>query len=36
MALLDKKTAGDLVRLTIFIVVTTLATGLLPRRRQRR
>ena len=29
MALLDKKTTGDLVRLTIFIVVTTLATGLL-------
>ena len=29
MALLDKKTAGDLVRLLIFIVVTTLATGLL-------
>ncbi len=29
MALLDKKTTGDLVRLTIFIVVTTMATGLL-------
>ncbi len=29
MKLLDKKTAGDAVRLVIFIVVTTLATGLL-------
>lgn len=29
MKLLDKKTAGDLVRLLIFIVVTTLATGVL-------
>ncbi len=29
MSLLDKKTAGDLVRLTIFMVVTTMATGLL-------
>ncbi|MCM3514856.1 MCE family protein [Nocardioides sp. P86] len=29
MKLLDKKTTGDLVRLLIFIVVTTLATGLL-------
>ncbi len=29
MALLDKKTAGDLVRLTIFIVITTMATGML-------
>ena len=29
MSLLDKKTAGDAVRLLIFILVTTLATGLL-------
>lgn len=29
MALLDKKTAGDLVRLLVFIVVTSLATGIL-------
>jgi phospholipid/cholesterol/gamma-HCH transport system substrate-binding protein len=29
MKLLDKKTAGDLTRLLIFIVVTTLATGVL-------
>ena len=29
MKLLDRKTAGDLTRLTIFMVVTTLATGLL-------
>ena len=29
MKLLDKKTSGDLVRLMIFIVVTTLATGVL-------
>src|SRR5688500_343490 len=29
MSLLDKKTAGDAVKLVIFIVVTTLATGLL-------
>lgn len=29
MKLLDKKTTGDLVRLTIFMVITTLATGLL-------
>ncbi len=29
MKLLDKKTAGDLVRLVIFIVITTLATGVL-------
>lgn len=29
MSLLDKRTAGDLVRLLIFIVVTTLATGVL-------
>jgi phospholipid/cholesterol/gamma-HCH transport system substrate-binding protein len=29
MKLLDKKTAGDAVRLVIFIIVTTLATGLL-------
>lgn len=29
MSLLDKRTAGDLVRLIIFIVVTTLATGVL-------
>lgn len=29
MSLLDKKTAGDAVRLVIFMIVTTLATGLL-------
>ena len=29
MALLDKRTAGDLVRLLVFIVVTSLATGIL-------
>lgn len=29
MALLDKKTSGDLVRLLVFIVVTSLATGVL-------
>jgi phospholipid/cholesterol/gamma-HCH transport system substrate-binding protein len=29
MAVLDKKTRGDLIRLVIFIVVTTVATGLL-------
>lgn len=29
MSLLDKRTSGDLVRLLIFIVVTTLATGVL-------
>ena len=29
MKMLDKKTAGDSVRLAIFIVVTTLATALL-------
>ena len=29
MKLLDKKTAGDLVKLVIFMVVTTLATGVL-------
>ena len=29
MKLLDKRTAGDLVKLLIFIVVTTLATGIL-------
>jgi phospholipid/cholesterol/gamma-HCH transport system substrate-binding protein len=29
MALLDKKTSGDLVRLLVFIVVTTMLTGLL-------
>ena len=29
MKLLDKQTAGDAIRLTIFIVITTLATGLL-------
>ncbi len=29
MALLDKKTAGDATRLLIFIVITTMATGLL-------
>ncbi len=29
MKLLDKQTAGDTVRLTIFVVVTVLATALL-------
>jgi phospholipid/cholesterol/gamma-HCH transport system substrate-binding protein len=29
MSILDKQTRGDLVKLTIFIVVTTLATGVL-------
>ena len=29
MKLLDKRTAGDLIKLLIFIVVTTLATGVL-------
>ena len=29
MSILDKKTSGDLVKLIIFIVVTTLATGVL-------
>ena len=29
MSLLDKKTAADLVKLVIFIVVTTISTGLL-------
>ena len=29
MSILDKKTSGDLVKLVIFIVVTTLATGVL-------
>jgi phospholipid/cholesterol/gamma-HCH transport system substrate-binding protein len=29
MSLLDKKTAGDLVRLTVFMVVTAMATGML-------
>ncbi|MCA1984319.1 MAG: MCE family protein [Nocardioidaceae bacterium] len=29
MKLLDKRTTGDLVRLTIFVVITTLCTGLL-------
>ena len=29
MALLDKKTSGDLVRLLVFIVVTSMATGIL-------
>ncbi len=29
MSILDKKTRGDFVKLIIFIVVTTLATGVL-------
>ena len=29
MSILDKQTSGDLVKLVIFIVVTTLATGVL-------
>ena len=29
MSILDKKTTGDLVKLSIFIVVTTMATGVL-------
>ncbi|MEO7351524.1 MAG: MCE family protein, partial [Marmoricola sp.] len=29
MSILDKKTRGDLVRLVIFIVVTSLSTGVL-------
>ncbi|MDP2773437.1 MAG: MlaD family protein, partial [Nocardioides sp.] len=29
MAILDKRTSGDLVKLTIFIVITTLLTGVL-------
>ena len=29
MKVLDKKTTGDLVKLLVFIVITTLATGLL-------
>ena len=29
MSILDKKTSGDLVKLVIFIVVTTMATGVL-------
>ena len=29
MSILDKQTSGDLVKLVIFIVVTTMATGIL-------